>query len=401
MSPLCLLIATTLGLQTIAVAAPSYLAATAPSERSTHPVNKSGATHTIERKPSCCTMVRLIPRRMPTGSEAKSEMANAARRTYDFLLANDVMNAFVESSQQVKAHPRNPLAHYLLGVTLMGLLDYPAATNEFIESLLLDPEPSADAEFMLGQSYRMRGMYDEAIASYKKALLERSNWAVAHALIGECARLQNHYWEMDTECTIAKQADPELPLPHTIMGDGRFAQGHISRGLEDFEAALKLAPDDPYVHFRYGMSLNDVSKLTEAETELRKALELDPAYPEATLWLAWILAREKKFPEAIEFGKKAVLLAPHDVDTHYALGRIYSKAGNPDAAVTAHKQARTLRPDNLPIQRALAMALAETHNLDEAIVELSALSQEFPLDESLKLQLGAILQLRKKQRSGK
>jgi hypothetical protein len=44
------------------------------------------------------------------------------------------------------------------------------------------------------------------------------------------------------------------------------------------------------------------------------------------------------------------------------------------------------------------MELGQTQNLDEAIVEMSLVSQQLPLDEDLKLALNALLQLKKKDR---
>jgi hypothetical protein len=44
--------------------------------------------------------------------------------------------------------------------------------------------------------------------------------------------------------------------------------------------------------------------------------------------------------------------------------------------------------------------LCQTERVDEAIVELNLIAQEFPLDEDVKLALNAQLQMKKKKRDG-
>ena len=91
-------------------------------------------------------------------------------------------------------------------------------------------------------------------------------------------------------------------------------------------------------------------------------------------------------------------MAPTDVDAHVALASVYKQHGMPDAAVQEYRAARMLNPSNIYIHRALGLALCQTERVDEAIVELNLIAQDFPLDEDVKLALNAQLQLKKKKR---
>ena len=97
---------------------------------------------------------------------------------------------------------------------------------------------------------------------------------------------------------------------------------------------------------------------------------------------------------------KAVALAPNDVDTHINLAQVFSKRGEHEFSVQQYKMARKLRPKSLRIQKALAKELSQTQNLDEAIAEMSLIAQQLPLDEQVKLDLNALLQLKRKELSG-
>jgi Tfp pilus assembly protein PilF len=89
------------------------------------------------------------------------------------------------------------------------------------------------------------------------------------------------------------------------------------------------------------------------------------------------------------------------VDAHKALAQAYIKRGDHDAAAKEYKIAFRLHPKSVRIQQAMAMELAQTQNLDEAIVEMSIASHQFPLDEQLKLALNALLQLKNKERANR
>lgn len=353
----------------------------------------------ITKKKSCCTMLHLIPRPVPGSSRSDKELSIHISRTFEYLYANDFMNAFVEGSDAVKSNPQSAIAHYLRGAALMTLLDFTEAGIEFNQALLLEPT-FTDAQFMLAQSYRLSGRYDEAIFEYSKVLKDKPTFAAALALIGDCYRAQGHFWSAEAKCSEALRSDPHLPMPHTVMGYALALQDRPEQSMAEHQKAIDLAPEDPYVYFRFGQSLATMKRWAEAETALRKAIELDPQYGDATIVLSWVLSNEDKLPDALFYGKKAVLLAPFDVDAHNALALLHIKNGNHDLAVQEYKLSRSLRPKNMQIQRALAMELTHTEHIDEAIIELSLACHQFPLDEELKLALNALLQLKMKERTG-
>ncbi|MBX9724977.1 MAG: tetratricopeptide repeat protein, partial [Candidatus Obscuribacterales bacterium] len=178
-------------------------------------------------------------------------------------------------------------------------------------------------------------------------------------------------------------------------------QDQIEPCLSEYQAAVALAPNDPYVHFRYGQALGKLKRWIEAEGEMRKAIELDPKYADAMLGLSGILFGEEKLDEALRCSMRAVALAPNDVDTHRVLAQFYSIKGEHDLSVQEYKIALGLKPKSLGLHRALAMELSKTQSIDEAIVELSLVIRELPLDEELKLAFNALLQLKNKEREAK
>lgn len=327
-------------------------------------------------------------------------MSGYVSRSFDYLNSNDFMNVFVESNEAIKFDPKSPITHYLAGVALISMLDFNGAAEQFSESLKLDPT-SADAHFMLAQAYRLSGRFDEALNEYQDTLKRKPEFAAARALVGECYRMQGAFWKAKTECAEAMRIDPQLPLPHTILAESYLLQDQVEPCLSEYQSALQLTPNDPYVHFRYGQALGKLKRWADAETEMRKAIELDPKYADAMLGLSGILFGEDKLDDALHCSMKAVSLAPNDVDTHRVLAQFYSIKGEHDLSAQEFKIAFGLKPKSLGLQRALALELAKTQNIDEAIVELSLVIKQLPLDEELKLAFNALLQLKNKEREAK
>jgi Tfp pilus assembly protein PilF len=358
-------------------------------------VGNAAAAANDGRKPSCCMLTSVIPLSLLDSKSFKKDTSVRLARARDFFQDKDYTNAFVECGEALKAEPQNYACHYMQGAVLMAMLDFAEAGREFQQAIDLQPD-AGDAHFMLAQSYRMRRMYNEAVQAYRECLKYQPENALPHAYLAECYRIHGLDWTVAPECARAIALDEKCPLPHTILAQWHLSHARVEQGLAEYEKALTKSPDDPYVYFRYGQSLGELERWKECESALRKAVALDPRYADARIGLAWCLSNQNKLTEAVAVGKDSVALAPTDADAHLNLAYIYKKHSDPDLAVIEYKQARALRPESLKIRRALAMALSETHNLDEAIAEMSLVSQAMPLDEDVKLQLHALLQLKKK-----
>lgn len=134
------------------------------------------------------------------------------------------------------ANPRLPGIHYRLGRIFLAKTppDEASANHEFEEELKIDPE-NASAEFMLGESARQKGQWDDAIARFSKA-----------------SKLDEGFLEA------------YLALGMSLNSAARF-----SEAVAPLETYVKLQPSDPAGHYQLATAYARTGRKQEAEREMR------------------------------------------------------------------------------------------------------------------------------------
>jgi Tfp pilus assembly protein PilF len=137
--------------------------------------------------------------------------------------------------------------------------------------------PKDDQAFtMLGDAYRGKGDFANAVKSYEQAIrLEYGDY-----------------------------------LPHLKLGTLLMENGKTGRALTEFEVAIKFGSNDPLTHYNYGLALNELGRKKEALAEWRTAREMEPDNPEFVAAVGMGLAgvdddaAVKNFQRAAELGMK-------------------------------------------------------------------------------------------------
>jgi len=147
----------------------------------------------------------------------------------------------------LEAHPQAPGIHYRLGRIFLAKTptDEATANNEFKEELKIDPE-NASAEFMLGESARQAGQWEEAITRFSKA-----------------AKLDEGFVEA------------YLALGMSYNSANKFAQA-----VAPLEAYVQLQPGDPAGHYQLGTAYARTGRRQEAEREMRLQQEAAAKNPQ-------------------------------------------------------------------------------------------------------------------------
>lgn len=103
---------------------------------------------------------------------------------------------------------------------------------------------SALAEYTIGYIYLVQDMRDSARAAFGRALTEDLSFSMAHAGLGDIAR---------------------------VSGDSATA-------LQELKLAVELRPTDPFLRYRLGRAMLDGRRGADALVEFEEAVRLEPHY---------------------------------------------------------------------------------------------------------------------------
>ncbi len=187
--------------------------------------------------------------------------------------------------QAIVADPDNAEAHFLLGLALFNLGEYPTARESFLKALELEPARAPAVHHNLGVLAYQTGEMETAVQEFKSAL----------------------------------EADPNDPDSHYQLGA---------------------------TYLQIASSTSDLSYLTQAETEFQQVLALAPGKPEALVGLGTLYLSQNKIAEATTLLEQAVQANPQMREALFYLGlAYYSKGDSASAKETLQKFLDTQPPE--------------------------------------------------------
>ncbi len=194
------------------------------------------------------------------------------------------------------------------------------------------------AHYMLGTSYDLYDMPEEALEEYQQALLfDKENYAV-----------------------------------HLHLGINYARIGKLSQAVEELNSASKLKPEDMQNHYLLALVYSYQKKFEKAAEEyeiiLKHFSQSDPENNEIYVYLAQLYFSQGKYDKAIEQFEILLSKDPQNSDVMYSLGSLYLEMGNRQKAIELFKAAVQTDPNHDGSLNSLAYIYAEDGvNLDEAL----------------------------------
>ena len=185
------------------------------------------STHFFSELASRCS--QELAARAPTSPQAQQLEAEA------FESQGKWEDATAQYKKILAENPKLPGIHYRLGRILLAKspADEAGATREFEEELKIDPE-NASAEFMLGETARQAGQWEEAIHRFTKA-----------------SRLDESFLEA-----------------YLALGMSLNSAGKFSDAVVPLQSYVKLQPGDPAGHYQLATAYARSGRQQDAEREL-------------------------------------------------------------------------------------------------------------------------------------
>ncbi len=214
------------------------------------------------------------------------------------------------------------------------------------------------AQSNLGAALALRGLFDEALVCYRKALEIKPDFAEAHYNLGVALARRGQVDEAIAHYRQVLKIKPDFADAHNNLGNALADRGQVDEAVAYYRKALEIKPDFAGAHNNLGMALAGRGQDDEAIAHYRKSLEIMPDYAGVHYNLGKVLAGRGQVDEAMAHYRKALEIMPDYAEAHHSLGVILAERGQVDEAVAHFGKALEIKPDFAKACNNLAWLLA-------------------------------------------
>lgn len=178
------------------------------------------------------------------------------------------------------------------------------------------------------------GQFEDALASLKKAIKLKSDFAEAQLSLGMAYdSLQNH-----------------------------------EKAIAAYKEVIRIKPDDAFAYYGLGNSYMNLGNYKKAIESYKKAIKFKPDYAELYLNIgrAYIVLKAPK-KTIIEYLKKAININPDLIEAHVILGATYGTLGQNEESINSYKEVIRLNPEHLVAHLGLGLAYGSLSQYKDAI----------------------------------
>jgi tetratricopeptide (TPR) repeat protein len=282
-----------------------------------------------------------------------------------------------------------PRAHYAMGLAHHERLDYEQAEASYRKAVELGLD---SAESRLNQGRALYGMakHDEARAALLGALEREPDLAAAHLQLGKVLTELRDYRAAAEHLARARDLAPDNAQAWYQTGVVAQRRGEPGEAVASLREALRLDPDLLDAYYRLGTELAKQGQTDEGQKLLEAFRERSQAAEKAahqnlklstTLRRALDLAAQGRDREALGFFDQARELGPGHPEPYLSQARFLRELGRSDEAVAVLREAIARIPDHLGLHELLLSVLETNRNAAEAELArktIEALRQKSP-----------------------
>lgn len=245
-----------------------------------------------------------------------------------------------------------------------------------------DTENLAAHNLYLQGKYHLSQRTEEGLLKaadlFQKALVEDSQYALAHSGLADTFELQFHYGVLPpaeawpraaSSAATAVMLDGDSAEAQTSLAHVKATQDWDWPGAERaYQRAISLNPRYPTTRHWYAMTcLIPLGRLDDALKELVLAQSLDPVSSIIARDLAVVHCYRREFDAALEQCDHTIALNPHFSPAYLTLGIVQEQRNEYDEAAAAFERAVHLSPHSPRMSAALARTLALSGKRQKAL----------------------------------
>ena len=213
------------------------------------------------------------------------------------------------------------------------------------DSPSLDPVQTSELWHKKGLIHQMGKEYEQAIASYDRALEfkpdDHQAWYNRGIALGNLGRLAEAIASFDR----ALEIKPDYHEAWFIRGVVLNNLGRYEEAIASYARALEIKPDKHEAWNNRGIALFNLGRFEEAIASYDKALEIKPDYHQAWNNRGFALADLGRFEEAIASFDRALEIKPDKHEAWYNRGVALDDLGRFEQAIASYDRALEFKPD--------------------------------------------------------
>ncbi len=218
----------------------------------------------------------------------------------------------------------------------------------------IDPS-DAGAHNNLGVLYYQKGLVEEAIAAFVRALELDPRMQVAQTNLDIAYRESGHYDRRIMDLRERVRRQPEDRDTRWELGRSYAALGRHAEAIAEFQALLAWYPNDVPAMLQLGLAEKARGNLDLASDWLARACELDADSAVARFYYGEVLYNRGLNEPALAALRDAIARNPDYAEAHYLLAFVCGDLGQHEAAREATKRAIALNPTLARAQANLAL----------------------------------------------
>jgi tetratricopeptide (TPR) repeat protein len=246
--------------------------------------------------------------------------------------------------EYLRLAPEDPEGYNEIGLISLEQKKAEEAILFFKKGLEFKPD-MAKLHANLGDAYlQQKGMADEAISEYKKAMSLDLNLTSLHIKLAEVYQKKGLPDLAMEELQKSLQTEPTSYETYVILGASYLQKGKMNEAIAALTQGLKYNSNDPEVFNNLGVAYRRKNLLNEAITNYRKALSIDPSFSDARINLGEIYFEKGMVNEAISEFRHVIETDPRRAEAYNNLGVIFLRTKRLEEAISSFKKALTINP---------------------------------------------------------
>src|SRR5690242_7709001 len=230
----------------------------------------------------------------------------------------------------------------------------------------IDPS-DAGAHNNLGVLYFNKGLYEEAVSSFMKALELDGKMQVAQRNL-EIAYFNTGYYDRRIpELRERLRSHPDDRESRWELGRTYALLGQQGDAVEEFTALLRYHPHDLAALLQLGLAEKQSGDIERAQHWFERALGLDPSSSILHFYVGEVLYNRGLNEDALAALKRAIELNPENHDALYLMGFVLGDMGRHEEARDVTKRAIKLNPTLSRAQANLSLEQSRPQRYEDAV----------------------------------